>query len=227
MRSRLCVVAVLGLALVPLGCGDKEQTATTSAPTTSTTTTIPSVDQLQPMLLAASDVGASWQVGHAVTDADFADSVQVPCDSAALDPVVAQRLRAVTGRQFEPTDNSYKHLMQMFTIGESGQLAADFDAYRASIDTCPAGGTWNNAPVTTEKLTIPDLGDQRAAYTVAAADSAESQITWYIRSAMVRVDGVIVGLGLTEVLSSPDQQPAISDAEYVALLEKAVAKVSA
>jgi hypothetical protein len=77
---------------------------------------------------------------------------------------------------------------------------------------------------TYQELTIAKLGDQRMAAIFIGVESP--QATWFIRSAMVRVGSVAMTLGLTEILTTPQDTPKISDAEFVHLVETAVAKLS-
>jgi hypothetical protein len=94
MCSQLALVASLGLTGVLAGCGDDDATPDTStAPTTSVETTVlPSLAQLDAMLLDSSDVGTPWQLGSEITDADLADATQIPCDDTAINPTIADRL---------------------------------------------------------------------------------------------------------------------------------------
>jgi hypothetical protein len=68
------------------------------------------------------------------------------------------------------------------------------------------------------------LGDQRAAYVLTGVESPDA--TWNVRSAEVRVGSVVTEVSLTEILSAPEDEPTVTDAEFVQLLETAVAKLS-
>jgi hypothetical protein len=222
MYARLGVVALLGLGVTFLGCGDDETTAPTTTESTATTVAVAELDS---MLLDAADVGTGWQVGPAVTDADFADSTQIPCPDTAINPTIADRLTPVTGVQFEPTDGSPRHLIEFMLSGEPDRLDADLQAMFGAMDACAATTptTTETGSLTVEPLAIPELGDQRAAYTLVGVEAPDT--TWYVRDASVRVGSLAVEVGLTEILQSPDDQPSISDAEFVQLLETAVAKL--
>lgn len=91
--------------------------------------------------------------------------------------------------------------------------------------TTPGSGSTPGALMPTyQELTIAKLGDQRMAAIFIGVESP--QATWFIRSAMVRVGSVAMTLGLTEILTTPQDTPKISDAEFVHLVETAVAKLS-
>jgi hypothetical protein len=222
MHARLGFIALLGLAGVVVGCGSDE----TSAPTTNEATeTTVDVAELDSMLLDADDVGADWRVGPAVIDADFTDSTQIPCPDTAINPTIAARLTPVTGIQFEPTDRSPKHLIEFVLSGQPDRLDADLQVMFDAMDACAATTptTTETGSMTIEPLAIPELGDQRAAYTLIGVESPDT--TWYVRDASVRVGSIAIEVALTEILQPPDDEPSISDAEFVQLLETAVAKL--
>ncbi len=228
MFARVSLVALLGLVGALVGCSDDEAARdTTSATTVSVETTVPlTPEQLDAMLLDASDVGAAWQLGPAVTDADLADASQIPCPDTAIDPGVTDRLTPVTGVQFEPVDHSSKHLIEFAVTGQPEQLDGDLQVLFDSMDACAATTptTIGTGSLTVDPLTIPELGDQRAAYTLIGVESPDE--TWYIRNAEVRVGAIAVEVGLTEILQPPDNEPSISDAEFIQLIQTAVAKLA-
>jgi hypothetical protein len=220
MRGRAGIVAIFGLVVALAACGDS---GTTSQPTTTLSPT-----QLHAKLLDVGGVGAGWQVGHAVNDADFSDATQIPCEGVTLDPAVTQRLTPVTGVQFEPTDQSYKHLIEFVLTGDPKQLDADLQTYFTTLERCSTVTTTTAgaSAVTVNELTIPRLGDQRAAYVLTGKESPGSDITWYGRSAAVRVGSIAIELGLTEILSTTQDKPQISDDGFVKILQTAVAKLN-
>lgn len=225
MGARKRLLAVLGLVVVVIACGDNGQTRAT-APTSaaSVTTTTMSTVHLGAMLLDASDVGAGWQVGSDVNEADFADAARSPC-GAAMDPSLTQRLTPVAGVQFEPTDRSYKHLIEFAVTGDPTQLDSDLQAFWNAVESCPTS-TSQAGTLTVETFAIPALGDQRIAFTLTGRESTDTTATWHGRSAAVRVGPTAIELGLTEILSAPQETPSISDAEFVKLLQAAVAKLA-
>jgi hypothetical protein len=237
MFTRVRLIAVLGLVGALFACGDdgpsgKTTTATSPGPAittttdSSTTTTAVPTAQLDSMLLDVGDVGEGWQVGPAVTEADFSDAVQFPCDDMALNPTIIERLTPVTGIQFEPTDGSYNHLIEFLVTGDPQRLALDLQVYFEGMEACAATTptTMGSGTLTVARFTIPVLGDQRAAYVLTGVESPDA--TWYVRSAEVRVGSIATGVALTEILSTPDAEPTVTDAEYVHLLETAVTKLS-
>lgn len=227
MFARMGLIAVLGLVGVLIGCGDDDATReTTPATTSSVETTIPlSPEQLEPMLLDASDVGAGWQLGPKITDADLSDATQIPCPDTAINPTIGDRLTPITGVQFEPVDHSSKHLIEFAVTGQPEQLDADLQVLFEAMDACAATTPTSigSGSLTVEPLTIAELGDQRAAYTLIGVESPDA--TWYIRNADVRVGSTAVKVGLTEILQTPDDEPSISDTEFVQLIQTAVAKL--
>lgn len=223
MRSLLAVA--LGVVLAACGSGGGGKTTTPST----TTVPTPSATQLQARLLSVRDVGAGWKLGSPINAADLASiGKSVPCPGNALSPAVAERLTAVTGIQFEPTDHSYKHLIELVITGDPAQLANDLQSLFKAMDACATAAS--TAPgtrkVTVTKLQLPPLGDQQGGYAAAArVGSAHSSGIWYARNAAVRTGPVAVVLGLTEILA-PQTRPQISDAAFVDLLRTAVGKLA-
>lgn len=219
MRSRVRSILVLGFAVVLAACG--------SGGTKSAATKPPSPAQLQARLLGAADVGSDWKLGQAINSADLASVQQsIPCVDVAVNPAVAKRLTAVTGIQFEPADRSYKHLIQLGMTGHPAQLDSDLQALFAAMDSCAtASATPGTATSTVKRFTVPQLGDQRAAYVMTSKVSARSSATWYVRNAVVRVGPVAVALGLTEILATPQDKPTIGDDFFLRLLQTAVARL--
>lgn len=222
MYARLGFVALLGVAGTFLGCGGDDAAAPTTTESTAPTV---AVSELDAMLLDADDVGTGWQVGPPVIDADLADSTQIPCPDTAVNPTIADRLTPVTGIQFEPTDRSPGHVIEFILSGEPDRLDADLQVMFDAMDACAATTptTTETGSMTIAPLAIPELGDQRAAYTLIGVEAPDT--VWYVRDASVRVGSLAVEVGLTEILQTPDDEPSISDAEFVQLLETAVAKL--
>ena len=227
MNARLGLVALLGLNGVLAGCGGDGVTRdTTPATTAPVETTVPlGLEQLDAMLLDASDVGAAWEVGPPITGADLTDAIQLPCPDTGINPTIADRLTPITGVQFEPVDQSSKHLIEFAITGQPGRLDADLQILFEAMNACAAATptTIGTGSLTVEPLTIPELGDQHGAYTLIGVESPDT--TWYVRDAEVRVGAIAVKVGLTEILQSPDDEPSISDAEFVQLVQTAVAKL--
>ena len=237
MFTRASLIAVLGLVGALFACGGDGKSVNTTNPTSSvpasatsnsvtTTDTTMSTAQLDSMLLDVGDVGGGWQLGPEVADADFSDSTQLPCNDMALNPTIIERLTPVTGIQFEPTDRSYKHIVEFLVTGEPQRLALDLQFYFEGMEACAATTptTIDAGTLTVEPFTIPMLGDQRAAYVLTGVESPDA--TWYVRSAEVRVGSIATEVALTEILSTPENEPTVTDAEFVQLLETAVAKLS-
>lgn len=227
MNARLRLVAGICLLGALAGCGDDDETRETTPVTTGPveTTSAPSWDQIDVMLLDDDDVGAAWQLGPAITDADLTDAVQIPCPDMAINPTIADRLTPVTGTQFEPVDRSSKHLIEFVVTGDPEQLAGDLQVMFDAMDACSATTptTTGTGSLTVEPLTMPQLGDQRAAYVLIGVESSDA--TWYVRQADVRIGATAVHVGLTEILQSPDDDPSISDGDFVQLVQTAVAKL--
>jgi putative hemolysin len=177
------------------------------------------------MLLETSDVGSDWQLGPPITEADLTDATQLPCPDTAISPTIADRLTPITGVQFEPVDHSSKHLIEFAVTGRPEQLGADLQVLFDAMDTCAATTptTIGTGSLTVEPLTIPELGDQRAGYVLIGVESADA--TWYVRDAEVRVGSIAIEVSLTEILQTIDVEPSVSDAEFVQLVQTAVAKL--
>ena len=227
MLRRIGLVASSGLVLLLVACGsgtNNQTTPSTNIPSTSTMSTA----QIQQRLLTAADVGAAWRVGQSITPEDLSSlSTSVPCPGPTVSPAVAQRLTAVTGVQFEPTDQSYKHLIELVLSGEPKQLDSDLQALFEAMDSCSAlASTATGATkLTIQKLAVPKLGDQQAAYVMTDTESPDSTATWYVRNAVVRVGSTGVAVGLAEILATPQDKPQISDETFGKILESAVGKL--
>lgn len=215
--KRIAVVALAVASLVGAACGD-------DGGSTGPTTTV-SAATLQAKLLAVGDLGTGWQVGPAVNEADLGDAIQFPCEDMGLNPTIAARLLPVTGIQFEPTDRSAAQLIEFAMVGDATRLAADLKIYFDGLDECANTTIPGATSGAVGALTIPNLGDQRAAFAARAQVPPGSTTTWYVRTAVVRVGGTAVQISLTEILSTAQEQPRVSDAAFVTLLQTAVARL--
>lgn len=225
-RTRFLILVVLALlvAAVAASCGDDDAGETTTPTTAASTTTTSAPTNLSAVLLTAGDVGARWKLGQDVNEADFHDATNVPCPDVAVNEAITHRLTPVAGVQFEPADGSYEHLIEFVVTGEASQLATDLQAFLDAIASCPSVPMTAGTSTAIRPLTIPSLGGQRAAFTMTGTESAGGP-TWFVRTATVRIGGRAAQIGLTEILTTPQQTPVISDAEFVALVEKAAAKL--
>jgi putative hemolysin len=229
MNTKLGLLALLGLAGALVACGGDDATIDTTPATTTPveTTALPTADQLDALLLGIGDVGSAWRLGPAITDADLTDAIQIPCPDTAINPTIGDRLTPITGVQFEPVDQSSRHLIEFALTGRPERLGADLQALFDTLDACAATTptTIDTGSLTVERLAIPDLGEQRAAYTLTGVQGPEA--TWYVRTAYARVGSIAVEIGLTEILPAPDDQPSVSDDEFVQLVQTAVAGLQA
>ena len=129
--------------------------------------------------------------------------------------------------QFEPVDGSSKHLMIQLITGERAQLTSDLTGYFEAMKTCPVDPKGaNGAFLSVADVALPELGDQRQAVGIRAQENGTGPV-WFVRAAQVRVGALIVAVGLTEILETPDQVPAISDSDFGTLVQAAVTKASA
>jgi hypothetical protein len=217
MSARTGLILTLGLAVLLVACAGPGSRDTASRP--------PTPAQVEAKLLTLDDLGAGWRAGQAINSADLSSVTEsIPCSDVTIDPVVAKRLKAVTGIQFEPADRSYKHLIQLAMTGASAQLANDLRKLFAAMDSCAvkASASPGTAKLTLNRFTVPQLGDQRAAYVMITRESAGSR--WYVRNAIVRVGPVAIAFGLAEILATPDAGPQISDDWFQRHLRTAVAR---
>lgn len=215
----------LGLSALLVACGSHGAGKSTPAPSSGVrTTTQPSstaatqsVDQLRARLLVVGDLGGSWRLGSPINAMDLASVGQaVPC----IDPAVAGRLTAVVGTQFEPTDRSYKHMIELVIVGEPAQLNGDLHALFEAVDSCGASAAaTDTGKASVTPLDLPPLGEQRAGFVT------RSESGWYGRNAFVRVGPVAVAFGLTEALG-PQTKPQVSDETFLQLLRTAVSRLS-
>lgn len=202
------------------GCGGDDDTSpTTSAESTTTTA---ETGMLEDLLMTLADIGANWRLGNTVGGADFDDANQIPCDDTGLNPTIRERLRPIIGRQFEPDDGSYRHLMTTITLGDPGRLGLDVGFLIDAIRACPAVATFEGSSVSIEQMEIPDLGEQRAAFKITAATD---EPVWLVRTAVVRVDRHYLSVSLTEILDTSQTEPTVTDAQFVDIVEKAVRRL--
>jgi hypothetical protein len=226
MRRISVLLAAAGLMLLAAGCGDDgSSSSTTAPPTTQAVATTASAATLEAMLLDASDVGEGWRVSNPINADDLAAFGQVPCEDVALNPTIAERLTADTGIQFEPTDGSYKHLIELVLTADPDQLAEDLQSLHDATLSCSSVSTSGTLAV--RELALPELGDQRYGLALTGTESADTTNTWYVRSAVVREGSVAIGIGVTEILPDPAAAPTITDDEMVQLVEAAVARMEA
>jgi hypothetical protein len=217
--------AVLLVTVVMASCGDDRSTTTspTTPRPTASSRTVPGPGS-NAGLLDASDVGPDWRIGPDVNDADLTDATRIPCPDVALNPTIAARLTPAAGVQFEPADHSYRHLIEFVVTGEPHQLDSDLRAFFGAIESCSTVTPAPPAELRVEQRRIPQFGDQRGAFVLVGRETPDTPATWYVRNAVVRVGPVAVELGLAEILSTPEQAPHISDAEFDELLGRAVSK---
>lgn len=223
MRRALKFLAVIGLLAATTGCGSDGTDSTTT--TTSTTT-----PDLQTVLLTLDDLGDDWVAGEPTNPADLADSVQVPCPDQAINPTIAARLTATAAVQFDATGGAYRHLIEFVVAGEPTQLAADLGVWFEAFDQCATSTTSAGSDprlLSIEQLALPELGDQRIAYVIDGRESSTDTVVWHGHTAIVRVGGVAISVGVIEVLDSADAEPVLDDAAFVDLVEVAVAKLTA
>lgn len=227
-------MAALALSAMVVGCGDSDSDSTTVPSTSIDVSTTPSSsvvatsmpdDELEALLLDVGDVGTGWKVGSPINLMDLTMSAEL-CADVVLDRELAQRLNGDVGIQFEPADGSYRHLMEQLNVEEPGRLSLDLQAFFDAAAECVAAAptTPGTSVPTMEVFALPALGDQRQGFAYMALESTEAPV-WFVRMAIVRVGQIAVMLGLTEILDTPDQTPTTSDAEFVALVERAVDRV--
>lgn len=213
MRTCLRVLTALALGVALAGCGD--ESAQESVPAT-TATTAPVGGEAR--LLTADDVGLGWQAGHVIIPEDLASIATLPCDDTAINPTIAERLTATTGAQFDPTDGSSRHLMELLVTGEPHRLGLDLRVLEGAVLAC-------TEPVTVGELVLPLLGDQQWAVVVSAPVSPGSSTVWHARTGVARFGDTALVLRLTEILPDAYALPRMTDAEFAALVQQAAAKV--
>jgi len=225
VRTSMKFLAVTALATASLGCGSDETTSTTEAQTTTTM----SIAALQDMLLTVDDLGTGWVTGEPINAADLADSIQVPCPDQGINPTIAARLRAQSAVQFDGAGASYSHLIEFIVSGDPAQLTADLDVWFEGFDACMTSTTSAGSDPTLlsiEQLALPTLGDQRGGYVLDGRESSGDTVVWHGHTAIVRVGGVAISLGLIEILDDESAQPTMTDATFVSMLEAAAAKLT-
>lgn len=229
MHRRLAIITAVTVTLGAAACGGDDSTgSTTAAPVTALAATTVSPADLDAMLLTATDVGEDWTEGHTIGPEDLSSFAQLPCPDSALNPLIVDRLTAVTGVQFDPVDRSSQHVLELLVTGEPARLSTDLELLaEAALAPCAVDGSTSAGAggVTVEPMSIPALGDQRMAYTARASESTTGP-TWYVRIAVVRVGSVALQLGLTEILATSHGDAHVSDGEFARLLETAVGELS-
>lgn len=179
--------------------------------------------QLQAKLISAADLGPGWTVGADINPQDLAAFSQVPCDSTTLSATTAKRLTAVTGAQFEPTDHSYRHVIELVVSGDAGQLDGDLNQLFRAIEACSGSGG-SGANLTIKTMAIPTLGDQRHAFAVTQTQQAAARAL-SLRTAYVRVGSAALLLGLADFQASQQGSSTVSDQTFLQLLNTAVTRL--
>lgn len=238
MRMRMSgTLVVLGVLGGLLACANDDEAADTTAASTTvvsttavpTSTTTPSATipaDLNRFALTLDDVGATWKPSNPLNDADFRDFGGLPCEDMAINPTILERIRPTAGVQFEPSTAGSRHLIEFILSGESARLAADIDVLIGAEQACADQTRAGSESLKVERLTIPDLGEQRAAFLLRGLESEGGTAYWYVRQGIVRVGGIAITIGLTEILSSPTAAPTIPDTEFVRLLTAATARIT-
>jgi hypothetical protein len=216
MRTRTMIVAAGLLITLAAGCGGGEDATGGTSTTTVTTAIGPSPAQLDAMLLTADTIdlpGGRWTVRPLTAEG----LTLQPCASE-IGPAAAGRLDASTGIDAGRSDGNAS-LQERLIAGAPTQLAADLDAYRRLLATCPDAAASGTAPT---PLALPDLGDQRWALTGPTPNWPSGSLTYL---AYVRVGGVAVNLVVSEQPVTAGASRQISDAAFVALLSTAVHRI--
>ena len=206
--------AAVSLAMIgAVGCGD-------AATTTSTT------PAATPVLLTLDDLDAGWRAGPETGEADLVDlatAIRMPCPDVGINPTIATRLAPSAAVQFESADGTSRHLIESVTIGGPGRLGLDVEVWIGGLDACVArGANPDEGLVRFERMTLPALGDQRAAFLQVATEEPGSPPYWWMRTAIVRVDRVLIIVGVIEVVDAEGSQPTFDDAAFVDLVTDAV-----
>jgi hypothetical protein len=233
MKISRCVVIAAGLSLVAAGCGsDSEPSAssTSSSSTGSSSTSGPSstasVVDLDAMLLTAAEGPEGWVVMGDMSPEDLGSLGDPICPDTAINPTIIARLKATSAVILEPADGSLKGMQELLVTGEPDRLAADLDIVFDTVEVCGEEFTTvDGEKVQYVPFDIPDLGDQRNATTLKAFEPPDFQTTWLGHSAVVRVGSVALMLNQFEIVDTPDTEPSMSDAEFMEILERAVAKL--
>jgi hypothetical protein len=229
MRDRLRVLVLVALSVVLVACGGAGTTTseTSTGRQSSGGQTAMSIAPSQARLLTVSDLGTGWQPGAAINASDLAAFAQLPCEQSSLEPAVAKRLTAVTGVQFDPSDSSYKQLIELVVTGAPSQLDRDLRSLFDGIAACSgeAASSAKVMKVIVKSLSIPPLGDQRAAYSITQSGSSSAATTLCVRVGYVRLGSVAVALGLADFQATARGGSLLSDGTYVQFLKTAVAKL--
>jgi hypothetical protein len=215
-------VAVLVVGGALAGCGDDDAEPSAEG---DGGTTLPDAD-LSGLLLTPADVPGDWQVVTEATAADFGSVADLPCEDAAVDPTIADRLTAEAGVILEPADGSLQGIRQVLVDGEAEQLGSDLDAVFGALESCL--GVESTAPdgerLTSEVFPVPELGDQRTAIATVVGEPPDFATTWRVHTLLVRVDDVAMQLTQFEIVRDGDE-PTVTDDEVLALFETAVERL--
>lgn len=231
MHKRAIVVAIIGLAVSAVACGDENddgRSTVASTTTVVTTTTAPTAD-LSALLLDVADVGEGWSATTALSPEDLGSIADSPCAALVMNPTIIERLKPTTGVQFQPTDGSKRGLQEVALTGDPARLPQDLQAVFDGIAEVCAGvesTTPDAERIRYEPFAVPALGDQRLAIIWTAHEPPEYQVTWRGHTAIVRVGAIAIMLTQFDILPTPQDEPLMSDAEFVEVLRKAVDKLS-
>ena len=224
-RRAWWMIAVLALGAAACGSDESVATTTMAAPTT----TAPS--ELKAKLLTVDDlvgVEGDWSVMADMTPDDLGSLAESPCPDAAIDPQIVERMIPTDAVIFEPTDEATRGVQELILAGDPEQLASDLEVVFGSVESCV--GQQYEVPGSGEKVQydlvdVPEFGDQRSAARLVAFEPPDFTTTWRGHTAIVRVGGVVIMINEFQILDSPDAEPFMDDAEFVALLESAVARL--
>jgi hypothetical protein len=226
LAARASVLALTLALVVSCGGDDEGADSTTVSLATSASTATVSPEELDSMLLSVDDLGDAWQLGSPINEGDLNDSVRAPC-GAPLDPGLVERLRAVTGIQFVPSDDSQGTLIEFMTTGEPTQLSADVQELMAAFLACPPTATPTDefGYAAWESLDLPELGDQQLGFSWMGAVTPESEVVLIGQTAMVRDGSVFLSVGTMEMVPV-GEAPLLPDEEFIAVVTAAVGHVT-
>jgi len=246
LQRLLTLTAAAGLGLSVAACGGNSGTTTTSAPapTTSTgqapattaaesastvagsPTSAATTDALRSLLLAASDLPTDWTITYSQPGDEFGSFGDSSCPGHAVEPAIVDRVRPTVSASFGTADDVLAFEQAAFQ-SDPVQMEADLAAVFAVDAACFGMESMEGEGGKTvfERLVMPELADQQESATWRFLAEPDYAATAVGHIAIVRVGSIAMEISQSEVLRDPGASPTYTEEEFIALVQKAVAKV--
>lgn len=179
-------------------------------------------------MLAASDLPSDWTITYSQPGDDFGSFGDSSCPGHAVDAAIVERVRPTVSATFGSADGSLL-IEQAALQADPAQLEADLAAVMEVDSACFGLDSIEGEGGKTvfDRLTMPALADQQESATWRFLADPDGMATAMGHIAIVRVGPIAMEISQSESLSSPGASPTYTDEEFVALVQKAVARAKA